>query len=284
MHLYLDFSQTPFRMRRLCTALLLLAAAAPLARAQVYAYPPISLSSNAGTFNATTPVENLMAGIQSGVRSATPFPYESTSSFTSPGIGYIAQYGTGTGTFAFTMPEPVTIDRVYLWNAYFTIELDHSVQDMAIRFYDNALNLVGTVTHSWPIANPAVLTGDSVMIDPPITDVSRIEADVQSLHGGNDISLRRMAFAGSTLVAGLGDARTVHAAAFPNPATDAVTVLVANARQAQLVDAAGRAVQAPVQRFADRVLIDVSALAPGSYHARITTERGGVQAQVVVGR
>lgn len=271
-------------MRRFNTSVLLVSFCSVLAHAQLYTYPPTSVSTTGGTFNATTPVQNIILGLHAGVRSTTTFPLETTSSFTTAGIGYIAAYGTGTATLAFTMPGPVTIDRAYLWNAYFAIELDHSIEDMQIRFYDVSYNLLGSVSHTWPEAVAGVNTADSLMIDPPITDVVRVEVDVQSLHGGNDISMRRMAFAGSTLVAGLNDAPPIQAAVFPNPATDAVIVLIPDARQVALFDGAGREVQALAQRLADRVVLDVSALAAGTYHARISTANGQAHAHVLVER
>lgn len=62
--------------------------------------------------------------------------------------------------------------------------------------------------------------------------------------------------------------------AFPNPARDQVVVQVqgvAGAGAIELFDAAGRTVREP-SSFNNSVTLDVSALASGTYHARITVD------------
>jgi hypothetical protein len=244
------------------------------AQAQLFTYPPTGVTTTAGEFNLVTPVTNLIYDITPDVRSTTPFVYETTSQFNTYEVGYIAQWNMFTGTISFDMPAPVTVERVYLWNAYFTIEADHSVQDVVFHFYDQNNTLLSSVAHSWPMANIAIQTGDSLILPDEIDNVMRVDVEVQTLHGGNDISLRRIAFAGPTFITGLDEVHTVPVQAFPNPARDRVTLMVRDVREVVVRDAAGRAVHAPLTRAADRVELDVAHLAPGRYHVRVATEAG----------
>ena len=163
---------------------------------------PDQVSTNAGQFNSTCPVENLIGGLTPLTDEATGFAYEVTSSFTSSGIGYISSSTLGVLTFEFN--SPVEVADMIVWNAYFTIEINHSINSCELFYFDDLNNNLGSDQVIVPIANLANEQGFLI----PLTttaNVSKIELHVNSLHGGNEISLRRIAFKGNSINEGCTD-------------------------------------------------------------------------------
>jgi hypothetical protein len=155
---------------------------------------PNLVTTTAGQFNATCPVENLILDYDALTDETTPFPYEVTSQFTSTGIGYISS--SSLGTIVFEFDTPLEVVDMLVWQAYFTIEIDHSINSCELTYFDALNNNLGSDLVTVPIAN---LANDEGFVVPLTTtaNVSRIELQVNSLHGGNEISLRRVAFRGS---------------------------------------------------------------------------------------
>lgn len=156
---------------------------------------PDLVTTNVGQFNSTCPVENLIVGLNAATTEATPFPYEVTTQFTSTGIGYISSSGVSTGTLVFEYDSPIEVADMLVWNAYFTIETNHSINSCQLIYFDDLDNNLGSDLVTVPIAN---LANDEAFVVPLTTtaNVSKIELHVNSLHGGNEISLRRIAFRG----------------------------------------------------------------------------------------
>ena len=253
------------------------------ATAQLTTRVPLSVTTTVSEFNATTTVSNLILDITALTDSNTTFPYETTTQFTSSGIGYISQFGMAAGTLTFTFPQPVSISHLYVWNAYFTIELDHSINQVEMTFRDNGGNVIANSTATVPIATVGDLTAYAIDNTFTVSGVSTVELNVQTLHGGNEISLRRIAFAGPGEPSGLDEAHAqLTAPAFPCPAIDAVTIPVRGAQQVSVFDARGRQVHVEANFTQDHLLLYWQRLAAGAYTARIETRTGRVSTMVVV--
>ncbi|MBK9195217.1 MAG: T9SS type A sorting domain-containing protein [Flavobacteriales bacterium] len=256
--------------------------AAP-ASAQLATRVPSSITTTIGEFTPIAAVANLSLGITSATDSSTTFPYETTTQFTSSGIGYISQFGLAAGTLTFNFPQPVSISHLYVWNAYFTIELDHSINQVEMTFFDVNNSVLTTWNTLVPIATIGDLTAYSSNLTLAVNGVSKVEMNVQTLHGGNEISLRRIAFAGPAESNGIADAfADSPAPAYPCPATDAVTIPVPGARSVVLLDASGREVAVQTIISSGLVQLAWQGLASGTYFARITTHAGLVRSAVVV--
>ncbi len=264
------------------TSVVALLTAAP-ANAQLATRVPSSVTTTIGEFNATATVSNLNLGITAATDSTTTFPYETTTQFTSAGIGYISQFGLAAGTLTFNFPQPVSISHLYVWNAYFTIELDHSINQVEMTFFDVNNSVLATWNAVVPIATVGDLTAYSSDLTLAVNGVSKVEMNVQTLHGGNEISLRRIAFAGPAESNGIASAvADSPAPAYPCPATDAVTIPVPGARSVVLLDASGREVAVQTNISTGYVQLAWQGLASGTYFARITTDAGLVRSAVTV--
>ena len=268
------------RLTSLCITAL---SAGTVATAQLTTRVPSSVTTTVGEFNATAAVPNLILGITALTDSNTTFPFETTSAFTSPGIGYISQFGMATGTLTFTFPQPVSISHLYVWNAYFTIELDHSINQVDMTFLDNGGNVIANSTLTVPIGAIGDLTAHAIDNTFVVSGVSTVAMNVQTLHGGNEISLRRIAFAGAGEASGVEDAAAqLTAPAFPCPAIRAVTIPVHAAQHVTVFDASGRPVNVEAIFAEDHLLLTWQRLAAGTYTARIQTRIGRVSTMIVV--
>jgi hypothetical protein len=251
--------------------------------AQLATRVPSSVTTTIGEFNATAGVANLNLGITVATDSTTTFPFETTSQFTSPGIGYISQFGMAAGVLTFTFPQPVSISHLYVWNAYFTIELDHSINQVEMTFFDVNNAVLATWNVVVPIATVGDLTAYSSELSLAVNGVSKVEMNVQTLHGGNEISLRRIAFAGPAESSGIaGAGADGPAPAYPCPAANAVTIPVQGARSVVLLDASGHEVAVEAIITTGQVQLAWQGLASGTYFARITTPAGLVRSAVIV--
>lgn len=237
---------------------------------------PLSVTSSLGSFGSTPNVNNLIGNITPATTANTTFPFAPGSNFSS-GIGYVSSHGQWQGSITYTFVNPTSVSRMLLWNAYFTFELNHSLKDAQLVFYNNANQVIGTENVSFPQAVASVLTPQVVDLSAEVLGVKKVEVTVLALWGGNEISLRRMAFAGNGIslgIAGLEPAPAV--LAYPSPAVDRVSIPVAAARSVQVVDAWGRAVMHDQQLRQDQVVIGWHGLRAGRYQARITTAEGVV--------
>lgn len=243
---------------------------------------PQSVTSTLNSFGSTPNVDNLIGNITPATTSSTTFPFAPGSNFSS-GIGYVSAHGQWQGSITYTFVTPTSVSRMLLWNAYFTFELNHSLKRAQLVFQNSAGQVVGTETVNFPQAVNSVLTPQVVDLAQEVLDVKRVVVNVQELWGGNEISLRRMAFAGNGLQSGIDEA--VHSLLlpiYPVPAVDHATIMVDTPRAMLLVDAHGRQVPHDHQFFHDRVEVRWKGLPPGVYHARITTASGASVARLVV--
>ncbi|MDX9750024.1 MAG: T9SS type A sorting domain-containing protein [Flavobacteriales bacterium] len=245
---------------------------------------PLSVTSTLGSFGSTPNVNNLIGNITPATTAGTTFPFAPGSGFSS-GIGYVSPLGQWQGSMTYTFVNTTSVSRMLLWNAYFTFELNHSLRDAQLVLYNAMNEVVGTENVSFPQAVSSVLTPQVVDLSSEVLDVKKVVVTVQSLWGGNEISLRRMAFAGNGITTGI-DAPSGPPAvrAFPSPAVDRTIVPVRAAGAVHVFDAQGRQVAPPVEVASGRVVIDLHGLVPGRYHAHVATGQGVQVVPFMVGR
>lgn len=242
---------------------------------------PLSVTSSLNSFGSTPNVENLIAGISPSTTSSTTFPYSPSTNF-STGIGFVSSLGQWQGSITYTFVNTTSVSRMLLWNAYFNFELDHSLRDAQLVFYNSANQVILTETVSFPEAVASVLTPQVVDIGQEVLGVKRVVVNVQSLWGGNEISLRRMAFAGSGQQVGIDDPDTVPMRAYPNPVADRSTIELRDVLAVEVLDASGRTVSVDSRIQGDRVELDWMHCESGMYNVLLHTEAGRRNVRVVV--
>ncbi|MBL7952170.1 MAG: T9SS type A sorting domain-containing protein [Flavobacteriales bacterium] len=235
-----------------------------------------SATANVDAFiPSVTMASNLKLNITTATTENTTFPFCPWSSF-SDGIGFVSDLGEDTGTITYTFAQPVSISQMMVWNGYFDFELDHCMRNVLLRFRDEANAIISTHSATLPEATENDLTAHVTELPEEVLGVKKVEIVVQTLWGGNELSIRRIAFAGNGLTAGLADATDKQLAIFPVPAREQVTVSVLRPRNVSVHDANGREVVASVQLFADRAVLAVDGWPTGVYHARVLSADGRV--------
>lgn len=270
-------------MKRPYPLLFIFLAWAPCSMAQTVITP--------GSVSATLPsfydypiltVNNLIAGISPATSPGTTFPYAPNDQF-SQGIGYLSQYNHWQGSITYTFQNATSVSQMWLWNAYFDFELDHSLKDALLTFHDEGDQVISTMNVTFPEAIASVLTPDVVDLPTEVLGVKKVVVTVQSLWGGNEISLRRMAFAGTNQQTGISDLRTDLALrAYPNPGHGATTIDAANVVAIEVFDAAGRAAQVDHLIRQEQVVLSWTGHAAGMYQVLLHTRDGRRSVRVVV--
>lgn len=232
---------------------------------------PSSITASVDPFNqSVTMVSNLNLNITTSVNSSTTFPYSPSSNF-SNGIGFVSDLGEGTGTITYTFSSLVAISRMMIWNGYFNFELDHCAKNVQLVFKDISGSVINSVNLSLPQATSSVLT-PHVEDFPAVSAVKSVDIVINTLWGGNEISLRRIAFAGGQHTSGIAsieDQNTI--SVFPNPSLDRVTVSVSDIQSASMVDINGKSVDIELSSIGDHTEIRWDRIASGLYYLQINT-------------
>ena len=247
---------------------------------------PSSVTSSVEPFynSSSLPPSNLTLGISASTTSSTSFQYSPSSNFTT-GTGYISQYTESTAIITFQFPTAVSVSRMMVWNAYFSFELDHSAKNVVIELRNASNTILLSHNAQLPQATENNLAAQVVNLPQEVLGVRSIRLHVNTLWGGNEVSLRRVAFAGNGLSVGLEDASSNAAerAAYPTPALDHVTIPTAHATRVELLDATGRIVPVQVDYRSDAVVLRWGTLPEGTYFARLYNREGVSTRRVLVG-
>jgi hypothetical protein len=229
-----------------------------------------SVTTDIGLFNAAAFVGNIITDYTVDSDETTTYPFETSGSFTTPGIGYISSSNISIGVLTFYFDTPVEISGMYVWNAYFSFELDHSINDVDAVFYDGNDAEIETQNVVVPIADNLIETPSTTDFT-TVSGVSKIELHVNSLHGGNEISLRRIAFIGSQIITGINNINLNNASIYPNPATTQVAVTADNLQNTTItvLNALGQEVNVSATSNGAQYILDVSELCKGSYLIRL---------------
>ncbi|HMN04417.1 MAG TPA: T9SS type A sorting domain-containing protein [Flavobacteriales bacterium] len=271
-------------MKRPYPLLFIFLAWAPCSMAQTVITPG-SVSSTLPSFYGYSiiTVDNLIADISPATGPGTTFPYAPNDQF-SQGIGYVSQFGQWQGSITYTFQNATSVSQMWLWNAYFDFELDHSLKNALLTFQDEAGQVISTANVSFPKAVASVLTPDVVDLPTEVLGVKKVVVTVQSLWGGNEISLRRMAFAGTNQQTGISDLGQDLGAirAYPNPGHGATTINAAGVVAVEVFDAAGRTAQVDHLIGQEEVVLSWAGHAAGMYQVLLHTRDGRRSVRVVV--
>ena len=252
--------------RRFLSAPLLFVASLALAQCTVHV-PWISGSAVvAGTTITATPVGGYLNFADCGGTSGP----------------YLCGDGDGEGGFVFTFSPPVDslrldfsalhrntdyeeIMRVFVNGAHYAIPEPSTVynscfDELAVLTADGDVGAVmGGISSGW----------EGTIVPGPISTLAVRDSMPLGSPGGAFVSL----FLCSTGThATEFDVQPVRL--YPNPASDLCTVTGTGVRGALVVDASGRAVDAPVQQGTDRLELRVQGLAAGTYHVRVQSSAG----------
>jgi hypothetical protein len=171
-----------------------------------------------------------------------------------------------------------------IWNGYFDFELDHCSKNVVLEFRNAANAVISSYPTQLPIATENDLTADVVDLPAEVLGVRSVIVRVNTLWGGNEISLRRIAFAGHGLSTGLAELSDMDVMpAYPQPAFDRVTLPLAGIRSVVVLDDLGRVVRAEVHISSDRAEVSCAGVTAGLYHALVTTAEGVRRYRLVLG-
>lgn len=245
---------------------------------------PQTVTASVNPFNSnSTKVTNLNLNITTATTSATTFPYSPSSNF-STGIGFVSQLGVSTGTITYTFANPVSISQMMIWNGYFTFELNHCAKDVQLVFRDASNVILNTTNLQLPQATSGNLAPHVANLSSEVLGVKQVDIVVNSLWGGNEISIRRIAFAGTGQTVGIEESNNqiTIIPAYPNPAVDQLTIPGHKIQSVQMVDAAGRPVAVEITYFADRAELQWQGVASGVYLVQVSSAEGQYSTRVFV--
>lgn len=250
--------------------------------AQTHAVVPSSVSTDVGQAAALTGIENISLGITALTDSNVTFPYNAQGLPFQPGLGYIALYDDSIGTLTFHYAAPVIVTHLFVWNAYSTDEFDHSFRTANISFYDQTNTLIATREVTALIATLDDETASAIELGGPIEGVVRITVFISSLYGGNDISIRRLAFAGS-LADGIPEQNTVGwVGSYPCPAGDRTWLPARSVRDMRLMATDGRVIPILAVCAGEGTDLELTNVPSGLYTARWNEGRVMKGARLVV--
>ncbi len=243
-----------------------------------------NITSDAGIFNSNAPVTNLGLDVNAQTTSATEFPFAPGSGIAT-GIGYISSLGVNSGTITHTFANATSVSQVLLWNAYFSFELNHSSNEVLLTFRNEMGSVIATENVTFLQATSDNLLPEVIDLSTEITGVKEIDFQIINLHGGNDISLRRLAYAGNGLINVStndpikADYTTIVS---PNPATNSVNIPLANISKVSMIDITGRLVNTNLTSFTDHAQLSWNAIEPGVYYLNIFADEGHYSSRIVV--
>lgn len=185
--------------------------------------PAETITTTAGNYSSAE-VTNLGIDIDASTSSSDEFDF-------GPGlglgteIGYISDLGESSGTITHTFETPISISEVWLWNGYFSFELNHCTQDVTLTFKDETGEVLGTEDVVFAEADGGDLTAEVMELSTEYIGVKEVDFEISTLYGGNDISIRRLGYAGSGIVAGTEDLTKEQLfSVFPNPSNGQFTI------------------------------------------------------------
>jgi len=232
--------------------------------------PALSITSSEGNFNGSVSPANLGLGVDESTTSSTTFPY---ASGWESGVGYITPLNVQTGTITHTFEAATSVSQVLIWNAYFTGELDHSSKDVVVTFKDESGTVITTENVSFSEASDSDILPEVVNFSSEIFDVKSIEFEVLTLWGGNEISLRRLAYAGSGFYTSNDKLSTLpqSISVYPNPAVSSVIIPMENVIAVEMIDQMGRRVSTTLSSYDGYAKLSWEGIESGVYFLNISS-------------
>lgn len=244
---------------------------------------PQSVTANITPFSSSsTPVSNLSLNITSSVNSNTTFPYSPSSNF-STGIGFVSSLGKDTGTITYTFGTPVSISQMMIWNGYFNFELNHCSKNVDLIFRNNTGAVISTSNLALPQATSSDLKPYVANLTSEVVGVKSVQIKVKTLWGGNELSIRRIAFAGNGQTAGLMENnpdQTIQL--FPNPAKNNLAILESGIQDVQLFDLNGKSIAIELVHLEGHSKIHWENTTPGVYNLQIISSKGSFFSRILI--
>lgn len=241
-----------------------------------------TITTDAGAFSpSVAPVTTLGLNVTSATTNTTAFPYSPSSSFELE-IGYVSDANVSTGTITHVFANPVSISQVWLWNAYFDFELDHSTQNAQLTFRDEFGLILGTESVTFQEANAANLLPEVIDLSTEILGVKEIDFEVITLWGGNEISMRRLAYAGNGINVGINEIAANVVMVYPNPAVNSITIPVANVSKVEMIDIMGRKMETKLSSLVDYAIVSWEGIEDGVYYLTVASSSGYYTSRVEV--
>ncbi len=228
--------------------------------------------SDAGSFNdALAPAWMLGMDVNATTTSITTFPYAPGLNF-APDIGYVSANNVSTGTITHVFASSESISQVLIWNAYFDFELDHCVQNAQLVFRDESGAEIATEAVTFPISTAANLEPTVLDLPTEILGVKEVDLVVGDLWGGNEISIRRLAYAGNQLTSIYSIPVAKEITVFPNPAINKVTIPVGTISSIEMMDVLGNKILTTFSSFAESTELSWNSVESGIYFIKILSE------------
>lgn len=242
---------------------------------------PQSITATVDPYISSEPVTNLTLNITPSVNSNTTFPYSPSTGF-STGTGFVSEMGVDTGTIIYTFANPVSISQMMIWSAYFNFELDHSPRTADLIFKNTSGTTIATVPVTMPEATASDLKPYVAVLPSEVVGVKSVHIQINTLWGGNEISMRRLAFAGTGQTAGLSENYYQSLEVSPNPAATSVVIKEQYIQHVEMTDLNGRNVAIELVKHDDYATVSWEAVQSGMYQLRITTDRANFVSKVMV--
>lgn len=243
-----------------------------------------SVTSSVGAFNLSlAPASTLGLNVDATTTSATSFLFAPGSSFVAD-IGYVSESGVGAGIITHTFANATSVSQVLVWNAYFDFELDHSSQDVMLTFKDALGAVITTEAVSFLEATAGNTLPEVITLATEIMGVKEIDFEVLTLWGGNEISMRRVGYAGSGISVSIDEIviSAINTPVYPNPASNGVTIPVEGVYEVVMTNVAGESVNVCLTSSFKNAKLSWENVAPGYYHLNIFSSKGQFKSKVVV--
>lgn len=244
---------------------------------------PQSITANVTPFSSSsTPLSNLTLNVTSSVNSNTTFPYSPSSNF-STGVGFVSSLGKDTGTITYTFSNLVSISQMMIWNGYFNFELNHCSKNVDLIFRNNTGAVISTSNLTLPLATSSNLKPYVANLTSEVVGVKSVDIKVKTLWGGNELSIRRIAFAGNGQTAGLAENNPDHAIqVFPNPAKNDLTIFEHDIQTVRMFDLNGKNIAIELVNLDGHSKISWEAITSGVYNLQIVSSGGSFFSKILV--
>jgi hypothetical protein len=244
---------------------------------------PQSITSTITPAGSTfTLISNLSLNITENTTENTEFPFAPSSVFSND-IGFVSIAGQDTGTITYTFSNTVSISRMLVWNGYFDIEPDNCIKDFDMVFR----NASGMPVISYVAGLGPFYTFDGLKpqygefaVDP--TGVKSVDIRIKALWGGDQISLRRIAFMGSEQTTGLTEQSGNTIQTYPNPAVNQLTIPEKEIESVHLMDLNGKSMEIEWVNSGEYSNIYWRNLTSGIYTLQITNSKGTSSSKVFI--
>jgi len=246
--------------------------------------PAHTIESSVGNYGSAYP-SNLGLDIDESTSSSDEFDY-------GPGIGlgidigFISNLGESSGIITHTFASPISISQVWIWNGYFSFELNHCVKDVTLTFKDAAGDVIATEDLVFSESTSEDKTAEVVSLSTEYIGVKEVDFDITTLYGGNDISIRRLGYAGNGFIVGNEELSNSEdfIEIFPNPTKGQLIVELPNngSNTVVIYNSIGEIVfTSNIDGKTGKYAIDIEDQPAGIYHMNIINDESILSKKII---